>query len=104
MEIPNPFLPLALLNEDILESKTARIQRKRRTDLQKSFNIGGQRVSALVVEDRGYERGQLTEVAFDYFAQDDDGTGYYLGEKVDEYQKSKSSGHSPARPFDVATH
>ena len=46
-----------------------------------------------MVEDREFENGPLAEVALDYFAQDDSGTVYYLGEDVDEYEKGKVKSH-----------
>jgi hypothetical protein len=95
-EITNTFLPLSSLKQDILQSKSARIERTARPELRKSFKVGGQTVEALVVEDREFEDGKLAEVALDYFAQSDDGTVYYLGEDVDEYKGGKISGHSGA--------
>src|SRR5205823_2537788 len=92
-EITNPYLPLSSLKQDVLEGtedgKRTRVERTAKPDLHKTFTVGGQKVEALVVEDRAYEDGQLAEVAVDYFAQDDDGTIYYLGEEVDEYKGGK---------------
>lgn len=48
------------------------------------------------MEDRETEDGQLEEVTLDYFAQDDNGNVYYLGEDVDEYKDAKVVGHSGA--------
>ena len=44
------------------------------------LKIGEQVVGTLVFEDRAYEDGKSIEVALDYFAQDDKGTVFYLGE------------------------
>lgn len=98
-EITNPYLPLADLKRDILESKSGRIERAAKPELRKTFQIGGQTVEALVVVDREFEDGKLAEVALDYFAQADDGAVYYLGEDVDEYQNGKVVGHSGAWLF-----
>ncbi len=95
-EITNPYLPLASLKQDVLESKNGRVERTAKPKLHKIFKIEGQTVEALVVEDREYENGALVEVALDYFAQADDGVVYYLGEDVDEYKNGKVSGHSGA--------
>ena len=96
-EITNPFLPLATVKQDILEGteegKKVRVERTARPDIRKTFKIGNQAVEALVFEDRAYEDGHLVEVALDYFAQDDKGTVYYLGEVVDEYKEGKVIGH-----------
>ena len=98
LEINNHYLPLATLQQDVLEgkegSKTVRIERKARPDKHKSFKIGKQKVEALAIEDREVENGELAEVAIDYFAQADDGTVCYLGEEVDEYKNGKIVSHS----------
>lgn len=99
-DITNPYLPLAYLKQDILEGKEGgakvRTERTAKPDIRKTFSINGQKVEALVFEDRDYEDGQLAEVAVDYFAQDDDGNVYYLGEDVDEYKDGKVVGHDGA--------
>jgi len=91
--ITNPYLPLVSLKQDVLENPSGRVERTAKPDVHKTFRIGGQTVEALVVEDRDYENGKLTEVTLDYFAQDDAGTVYYLGEDVDEYKDGKVVGH-----------
>lgn len=102
-EITNPYLPLAKLKQDILEGteagKKIHIERTARPDKHKTFTIGNQTIDALVVEDREIEDGALAEVATDYFAQDDAGTVYYLGEDVDEYTNGKITGHEGAWLF-----
>lgn len=118
-EITNPYLPLASLKQDILENQDERVERTLKPGIHKTFQIGGQTVEALTVEDREYAsasksparaldnfmpgrgqfapgRGELTEITLDYFAQDDDGNVFYLGEDVDEYKNRKVSGHSGA--------
>lgn len=78
-EITNPYLPLASLKQDILKSGDERIERTVRPERRRTFQIQHQTVDALTVDDREFKYGQLAEVAFDYVAQADDGTGYYLG-------------------------
>ena len=96
-EITHPYLPLAALKQDVLENKSDRVERTARPEVHKTFQIGGQTVEALAVEDREYTAtGDLTEATLDYFAQDDDGTVYYLGEDVNTYKNGKVSGHSGA--------
>jgi hypothetical protein len=88
-EITNPYLPLASLKQDILEgkegSKELRIERTIKQELRKTFKVGKQNVEVLVMEDREFESGKLSEITLDYFAQVDDGAVYYMGEDVDEY-------------------
>jgi len=102
-DITNPFVPLASLKQDVLEGtedgKHVHITRTVMPNKRKSFTIAGQKVDALVVEDREMEDGQLAEVALDYFAQDDAGTVFYLGEDVDEYEGGKLKGHKGSWMF-----
>ncbi len=96
-EITNPYLPLANVRQDVLEGKESakkiRIERTAKPDVKKTFKIGDQTIESLAFEDREFENDVLAEVALDYFAQDDNGTVYYLGEDVDEYQDGKVVGH-----------
>src|SRR6185295_7566439 len=88
---------LASLDQDILENDELRVERTVKPDVVKTFRIGDQNVDALTVEDLEYDsRGALKEATFDYFAQDDKGNVYYLGEDVDEYKDGRISGHSGA--------
>lgn len=93
-EITNLYLPLATLKQDVLASKDEHVERTAKPDGKKTFSIAGQTVEALVVEDRELAAGKLAEITLDYFAQDDAGNVYYLGEDVDQYQDGKVSGHS----------
>jgi hypothetical protein len=106
-EITNPWLPLALVKQDILEGreegKLVRIERTAKPEVHKAFKVGKQSVEALAFEDREFEDGKLAEVALDYFAQADDGTVYYLGEDVDEYKDGKVVGHGGAWLLGVQT-
>jgi hypothetical protein len=96
-DITNPYLPLATLKQDILEGKEGntklRIERTTKPHIRMTFKIGDQTVETLCVEDREFINGALAEVALDYFAQDDSGTVFYLGEDVDEYRDGKIVGH-----------
>jgi hypothetical protein len=92
--ITNPYLPLASLKQDVLENESGRVERTTKPEAHKTFVVGGQTVEALAVEDRDFNDGKLTEVTLDYFAQDDAGVVYYLGEDVDEYKNGQVVGHS----------
>jgi hypothetical protein len=96
-EITNPYLPLSSLKQDILKNSAGRVERTARPEVHKTFQVGGQTVEALTVEDRDFNAtGELIEATLDYFAQDDDGNVYYMGEDVDEYSNGKITGHSGA--------
>jgi len=62
------------------------------TVLPKTDRMAG--VEVTVVEDREYKDGELVESTLDYFAQHRDGSVYYFGERVDEYEGGKVVGHS----------
>ena len=101
-EITNPYLPLASLKQRVLEStekgKPLPIERILKPG-SKIFSISGQLVEALIVEDREMVNGELAELTLDYFAQDDEGTVYHLGEDVDQYKDGKVVGHEGAWLF-----
>jgi hypothetical protein len=96
-DISHPYLPLATLQQDILEGteggNKVRVERTLMPKKHRTFTIGDQEVDTLVMEDRVFLDGQLEEVALDYFAQDDDGNVYYFGEDVDEYENGKIKNH-----------
>jgi len=96
-DITNPYLPLASLKQDSLQNGRQRVDRTARPELRKTFHIGDQTVEAFTVEDREFDaNGNLTEATRDYFAQDDAGNVFYLGEDVDEYHNGQITGHSGA--------
>ena len=99
--IDNPYLPLAKLQQDIIEGaedgKKTRVERTLKPGIHKTFKVASQPVESLCMEDRIFVNGVIAEVALDYFAQDDAGTVYYLGEDVDEYDEhGKVTQHNPA--------
>jgi uncharacterized Zn-binding protein involved in type VI secretion len=104
--ITNPYLPLASLNQDILEGteggQAVRVERTRKVGT-KTFTVNGQPVAALIMEDREFAGGALKEVTLDYFAQSDDGTVYYLGEDVDIYKNGQVVSHEGAWLYGVHT-
>ena len=99
-DITNPYLPLASLKQDIIEGsedgKKTRVERTLKPEIHKTFKVAGQKVDSLCMEDRIFVSGVLEEVALDYFAQDDAGTIYYLGEDVDKFDANgKLAKHNP---------
>jgi hypothetical protein len=59
--------------------------------LPKSDRVAG--VEVTVVEDKEFKDGELVESTLDYFAQHRDGSVYYFGERVDEYEEGKVVSH-----------
>ncbi len=66
------------------------MRRLRRT---RAFDVEGERVEAVVIDDRAFEDGRLVERTFDYFAQANDGTVHYLGERVDNIRRGRVVDH-----------
>lgn len=50
-------------------------------------------VEVLVVQDQAFEDGELIELTLDYFAQHTDGSVYYFGERVDNYEDGELKDH-----------
>ena len=98
-DITNSYFPLASFLSDKFEGKEGgkaiRVVNTRKAT-KKIFMIGGKKVIPLAVEFREFEEGKLKEVAIDYYAQDDGGTVYYLGEEVSNYRNGKVVGHEGA--------
>jgi hypothetical protein len=104
--ITNPYFPLAGLNQGILEGtedgESVRVELTRKPGT-KSFTVNGQTVTALILEEREFTDGELVEVSLNYFGQASDGTVYYFGEDVDDYEDGQIVGHDGAWLFGVHT-
>ena len=97
--INHPYLPLANLKEDILVGGKNALERVERTvhpEIHKTFRINGKELDSLTVIDKEFSSGKVIEITRDYFAQDDEGNVYYLGEDVDSYKDGKIVGHDGA--------
>ena len=96
--IDNRYMPLTAKRRCELRGRTDDGTRERsvKTLLKrtKRFDVTGRQVDAAVIRDDAYEDGKLVEQTFDYFAQADDGTVYYLGEDVDNIRRGKVVNHS----------
>ncbi len=95
--IDNPYMPLTGKRRCELRGKADDGTRERsvKTVLPrtKRFVVAGRQIDAVVIRDDAYEDGRLVEQTFDYFAQSDDGTVYYLGEDVDNIRRGKVVNH-----------
>ena len=91
-EITNPFYPISLIGHTIElgqeEGKPSRIEVTLLPDT-KMIVWGGQQTESRVVQFVAYTDSKLVEVAYDYFAQADDGGVYYMGEDVSNYEDGK---------------
>jgi len=96
--IDNPLFPLSNLETKVFEGQetdpdtdetlTASLIS---TVLPRSAHVAG--IDVLVLEESAYEDDELIERALDFFAQHKDGTVYYFGEKVDNYEDGKVVDH-----------
>jgi hypothetical protein len=94
--IDNPLLPLSRHRRCESRGRVGGVlERSVRTRLDRTepFTVAGQAIEAVVIEDRAFEGGELVERTLDYYAQSDDGTVWYLGEDVDEYEDGHVAGH-----------
>lgn len=96
--VDNPFFPLISDGTLVYEGEEADAEtgetveiRIESTVLSETDDVAG--VEVTVVEVKDFEDGELVESTLDYYAQHKDGTVYYLGEVVDEYDEGEVVGH-----------
>ena len=59
----------------------------------RTFRLNGKKVACRILVEEAYEDAELVERSFNYFAQADDGTVYYFGEVVDNYENGVIVNH-----------
>ena len=57
------------------------------------FKWNGDKVACRILVEEAFENDELVERSFNYFAQADDGTVYYFGEVVDNYENGVVANH-----------
>jgi hypothetical protein len=89
--VTNPYLPLSSIRSLVFEGEEEDPDtgetletRSEWTILADQKTVAG--VSVLVVRDQAFADGELVESTLDYYAQHTDGTVYYFGEDVDNYE------------------
>jgi hypothetical protein len=88
-EVTNPLFPIARLHSALLlGNDDGRMLRVETTLLPgtKTIDLNGRKVEALVSQYVAYLDGRILEVALDWYAQDDEGAVWYLGEDVFNYE------------------
>ena len=94
-KIDNPYFPMPVGTRwEYRETDTTGAREKvvvRVTDETKKIANG---ITARVVRDTVTERGVPVEVTDDWFAQDEDGNVWYLGEYVTNYEDGKVADHA----------
>jgi hypothetical protein len=95
-EITNPYSPISSFRRCRLSGSDEGTRlRVTRTLLArtKRFELRGVSVEAAIVKDRVRSRGRTIEITHDYFAQNDAGKVFYLGERVNEYLPGRPVSH-----------
>ncbi len=96
--ITHPLFPLSSLGPKILDGEetdadtgeTIKTRLESRVLPQTKIVAG---VAVVVLEEKAYADGELIELALDYFAQHRDGSVYYFGELVDNYENGVLKNH-----------
>lgn len=52
----------------------------------RQFDVGGVSVTCRLLQETEFEDGELVEISYNWFAEADDGSVYYFGEVVDNYE------------------
>ncbi|MDQ3148260.1 MAG: hypothetical protein M3R01_15260 [Actinomycetota bacterium] len=94
--ITNPLFPISELTQVLqLGEEAGEALRHEITLLEdtKTIEWNGQRVETLVSQFVAYGDGRILEAATDYFAQADDGSVWYFGEDVDNYEDGVIANH-----------
>src|SRR5919197_135953 len=60
---------------------------------RKAIDWNGQRIDAITLQYLAYSDGRIQEIAYDWFAQADDGAVWYLGEDVSDYRNGVAYTH-----------
>ncbi|HWT29445.1 MAG TPA: hypothetical protein VN240_00280, partial [Propylenella sp.] len=95
--VTNPLFPVATIRHSIkLGEEAGEPMRVELTLLPETRTIewNGQAVETLVSHYIAYVGGEVAEVAVDYFAQADDGSVWYFGEEVDNYEEGRVADHA----------
>ena len=69
----------------------------------RTFRLNGKKVACRILVEEAYEDAELVERSFNYFAQADDGTVYYFGEVVDNYENGVIVNHDGSWLVGVVT-
>ena len=91
-KVDHPLFSLASVRSQSFEgAERATRTRMEKRVLDQTKTIAGVEVTVLEVKE--YEDDELVERTLDYFAQHRDGSVWYFGERIDDYEDGKVSGH-----------
>jgi hypothetical protein len=96
--VDNPYVAFAALRHAVYAGKELDPETKEDLEVRVEVTVRDTPetvvgVKATVVEVSDFEDGELVEKTRDYYAQDRAGVVYYLGERVDDYEDGKVTGH-----------
>ncbi|HEU5011024.1 MAG TPA: hypothetical protein VFT66_00680 [Roseiflexaceae bacterium] len=96
LEITNPYYPIAPISQTISigteDGKSARVEVTLLPDA-KTISWAGGNTQVRTAQFVAYSEDQLVEIAYDYFAQADNGDVYYFGEEVANYEDGQVKDH-----------
>jgi hypothetical protein len=98
--ISNPLFPISLTGPKVFDGEEEDDEgdlvpsRLESRVLPQTKVVAG--VTTAVLEEKAYVDGVIVEVAFDYFAQHRDGSVWYFGEDVDNYEDGVLKDHASA--------
>ncbi len=95
-EITNPLFPISQLDQVIQLGEEAGVALRNEITLLDETRVitwNGQDIEALVSQFVAYGDEEILEIATDYFAQADDGSVWYLGENVTNYENGRVANH-----------
>lgn len=94
--ITNPLHPTSMVAQVIfggqVDGKPFRTEYTLLPDRQ-TISWNGQRIGAVTTQYLAYEDGRIQELAYDWYAQADDGGVWYLGEDVSDYRDGVAYTH-----------
>ncbi len=83
------------------------------SDATRTFSWNATTVETRLLREVEFEEGEIVEISYNWFAQADDGTVYYFGETVDDYEDGEVVAHEgswlvggptlPGDPAETAT-
>jgi hypothetical protein len=89
LDIDNPYHPFQPGGVKVFqgsEGRTSLVGIHQYPTETRSFSWNGTTVNTRILREISFEDGQLVEISDNYFAQANDGTVYYFGEVVDNYE------------------
>jgi hypothetical protein len=95
--ITNPLFPVSAVPSIVLLGEADGERTKfeiTRLALRKTIDWNGQHIDTIVSQFTAFNNGRIHESALDYFAQADDGSVWYLGEDVSNYDNGVVVNHN----------